>query len=151
MESYELTREIEIEATPETVFLYLTDASKMKEWFAEIVEAEARPGGVFHIGTNDGIHCRGEYVEVVPHEKVVFTWGGVENIEPGSSTVEIKLQPKGKGTHLVLRHYNVTQKPAADSFGEGWKMHALPLLQAICEGRPTDGLCFESGNHCNKE
>ena len=36
-ETYELTREITIEASPETVFGFLTEESKMKEWFGEVV------------------------------------------------------------------------------------------------------------------
>ena len=35
------------------------------------------------------MHCRGKYVEVKPYEKVVFTWGGVADLKPGESTVEI--------------------------------------------------------------
>ena len=96
-DAHEVHREIFIKASPQTVFPFLTEAEKMKEWFAEIVETDPRPGGVFHVGSHKGMHCRGEYVEVVPHEKVVFTWGGVEGIEPGSSTVEIILSPEGGG------------------------------------------------------
>ncbi|MDH5763984.1 MAG: SRPBCC domain-containing protein [Nitrospinota bacterium] len=149
-ENYELTREIIIDASPDTVFSFLTEQEKMKEWFAEIVEADPRPGGVFHIGTFDGIHCRGEFVDIVPNEKVVFTWGGVENLAPGESTVEIILKLQGQSTHLTLRHYNIRLKPSADSFGQGWKEHALPLLKDVAEGREPDGVCFESGNECNK-
>ncbi len=148
-ETYELTREIVIEARPETVFSYLTEESKMKEWYGEVVVADARPGGVFHVGTHDGLHCRGEYVEVVPHEKVVFTWGGMHELEPGATTVEIKLKPEGQGTRLTLRHYNITQKPAADGFGQGWEEHALPLLKAASEGKKVDGFCFQSGSECS--
>lgn len=150
-ETYELTRKITIEASPETVFSYLTEASKMKEWLAEVAETDLQPGGVFHIGTLDGVHCRGEFVEIVPNQKVVFTWGGIENLEPGESTVEIILEPQGKATHLTLRHFNIRLKPSADSFGEGWQVHALPRLKDRAEGRAPDGLCFESGNECEKE
>ena len=83
-ESHEITREVMIEAQPQTIFPYLTDEAKMKEWFGEIVEADARPGGTFHVGTLDGMHCRGEYVEISPHDKVVFTWGGLHGMEPGN-------------------------------------------------------------------
>jgi uncharacterized protein YndB with AHSA1/START domain len=148
-ENYELTREIIIDASPDTVFSFLTEQEKMKEWFAEIVEADPKPGGVFHISTFDGIHCRGEFVDIVPNEKVVFTWGGVENLAPGESTVEISLKLKGQSTHLTLRHYNIRLKPSADSFGQGWKEHALPLLKDVAEGRKPDGVCFESGNDCD--
>jgi uncharacterized protein YndB with AHSA1/START domain len=150
-ESYEFTREIIIQAKPEIVFPYLTDGSRMKEWFGEVVEADPRPGGVFHVGKFKGDQCRGEYLEVVPNEKVVFSWGGIMDLEPGESTVEITLEWKGNATHLILRHYNIRLKPAADGFGEGWREHALPLLKAVSEGRKPDGLCFESGHECKKD
>ncbi len=152
-ETYELTREITIEASPETVFGFLTEEAKMKQWFGEVVEAYPKPGGMFHVGEKNpnGNHCRGEFVEIIPHEKVVFTWGGIEDLELGDSTVEILLKAQGKSTHLTLRHYNVRLKPSADSFSQGWKEHALPLLKDIAEGRKPDGLCFESSNECHKE
>ncbi|GJL80055.1 MAG: transcriptional regulator [Nitrospinaceae bacterium] len=150
-ETYELTRKVIIDASPETVFSYLTDESKMKEWFGEIVEADAKPGGIFHVGKRVGDQCHGKYVEVVPNEKVVFTWGGIIGLEPGESTVEIKLQSQGASTHLTLRHYNIRLKPAADGFGEGWTEHAFPLLKAVCEGGKPDGLCFESGHECKTD
>lgn len=152
-EIYELTREIVIDASLETVFGFLTEEAKMKQWFGEVVEADPKPGGVFHVGESDpkGHQCRGEFVEIVPHEKVVFTFGGIENIEPGESTVEILLKAQGSATHLTLRHYNIRLKPSADSFGQGWGEHALPLLKDAAEGRKPDGLCFESGNECHKE
>jgi len=151
-ETYELTREITINASPETVFSFLTEESKMKQWFGQVVEADLRPGGVFHVGENnpDGHQCRGEFVEIVPHNKLVFTFGGIENIEPGESTVEILLKAQGKSTQLTLRHYNIRLKPSADSFGQGWSEHALPLLKDAAEGKKPDGLCFESGNECHK-
>ena len=152
-ETYELTREIVIDASPKTVFGFLTEEAKMKEWFGEVVEADPKPGGVFHVGEKDpnGNHCRGEFVEIVPNEKVVFTWGGIEDLKPGDSTVEIVLKSQGKATHLTLRHYNIRLKPSADSFGQGWKEHALPLLKDAAEGKTPDGLCFESGNECHKD
>ncbi|MBT5470565.1 MAG: SRPBCC domain-containing protein [Nitrospina sp.] len=152
-DSIELTREIYINAKPETVFAYLTVESKMKEWYGEIVEAEPRPGGVFRVAKNDETaDCRGHYVEVIPYEKVVFNWGGIEGLEPDESTVEILLEPTGEGgTQLKLRHYNIRLKSAADSFGLGWKEHALPLLKTVAEGRTPDGLCFESGYECRQK
>jgi uncharacterized protein YndB with AHSA1/START domain len=151
--AFELTREIVIGASPEAVFSFLTEQAKMKQWFGEVVEVDPSIGGVFHVGESNpsGNHCRGEFVEIIPNEKVVFTWGGVEDLEPGESTVEIILKSQGKATHLTLRHYNIRLKPSADSFGQGWKEHALPLLKDVAEGGKPDGLCFESGNECHKE
>ena len=148
-QSYEVVREIVIQAKPETIFPYLTNEAKMKEWFGEIVEADARPGGIFHVGTNDGLHCRGEYVEILPNEKVVFTWGGLHEMEPGESTVEVTLHSEGSATRLTLRHYNLHQREAADGFAEGWETKAFPLLKAVSEGQNPEGRCFHSGSECN--
>ncbi len=151
-DSYEVIREITIQAQPETVFSYLTEQDKMLQWFGEVVEADAKPGGVFRVSNHAGsLDCRGKYLEAIPHSKVVFTWGGVEDLAPGDSTVEITLRSEGDGTHLTLRHYNIRLKPAADSFGQGWREHALPLLQDICEGRTPDGLCMDSNYRCRKD
>jgi uncharacterized protein YndB with AHSA1/START domain len=148
-ESFEITREVVIQAKPATIFPYLTDEAKMKEWFGEIVEADARPSGIFHVGTNDGLHCRGEYVEILPFEKVVFTWGGLHDMEPGESTVEVTLKEEGGATRLTLRHYNVRQREAADGFADGWETKAFPLLKAIAEGQKPEARCFQSGSDCN--
>ncbi len=150
-ETFEIIREVVIQAKPATIFPYLTDEAKMKDWFGEIVEADARPGGIFHVGTNDGMHCRGEYVEVSPFEKVVFTWGGLHDMEPGESTVEVTLKEEGSATRLTLRHYNVRQREAADGFAEGWETKAFPLLKAISEGQKPKARCFQSGSGCNSE
>ena len=40
---------IRIDAAPETVFALLTDPTHMMAWFAQLVEADPRPGGVFRI------------------------------------------------------------------------------------------------------
>jgi uncharacterized protein YndB with AHSA1/START domain len=51
--------EIHIDASPETVFGLLTDPAHMKIWFAELVEADARPGGLFRISGPAGVSIEG--------------------------------------------------------------------------------------------
>jgi len=94
----EVRLEIRIEASPETVFALLTDPARMRTWLAELVEADSRPGGVFRISGPSGVSIEGTYLEVIPNKKVVFTWGGVEGVKPGQSTVEFLLEPDG-GAH----------------------------------------------------
>src|SRR5262245_23095437 len=83
----EVRLESRIEASPETVFALLTDPARMRTWLAELVEADSRPGGVFRISGPSGVSIEGTYLEVIPNKKVVFTWGGVEGVKPGQSTV----------------------------------------------------------------
>jgi len=47
--SDDIRLEIHIKASPETVFALLTDPAHMQTWFAETVEADPRPGGIFRI------------------------------------------------------------------------------------------------------
>ena len=144
----ELTSEVFIKASPETVFSYLTEQDKAEQWFGEIVDINGTPGGRFHVSTNSGIHATGEFTEVIPHEKVVFTWGGMHGMADGESTVEILLTPENGSTQLSLRHYNITLNEAAGDFKDGWKNNAFPLLKLVAEGGTTDKRCFSDVNAC---
>lgn len=92
-----ITREIRVAARPETVFAFLTDPAKMVRWMGGRVELDPRSGGVYRVEINTRDIARGEYVEVVPHRRVVFTWGweGGGPVRAGSTTVEITLDPDG--------------------------------------------------------
>jgi len=139
--SQDVVLEIRIDATPETVFALLTDPTHMKTWFAELVEADPRPGGVFRISGPAGVSIEGAYLEVVANRKVVFTWGGVEGLKPGQSTVEFLLEPDGEGTLVRLRHHGLPG-PTVESHRRGWVYSGLAKLKDAAEGRPPTGLCL---------
>lgn len=149
--TFEVTRDIFIKASPETVFSYLTEEDKVGQWFGEIVEIDARPGGRCYVAASSGVHTDGEFKEIIPYEKVVFTWGGMTpSIPKGSTTVEITLKNEKDGTRLTLRHYDVATKEDVDSFGEGWPKHALPYLKIVAEGGTTEQRCFRAGGDCEQ-
>ena len=149
-EMIEFTCGVFIEASPETVFSYLTEQDKAALWYGEIVEIDGRPGGRFHVAASSGVHATGEFTEVVPHEKVVFTWGGMDDIAEGNTSVEIILKAENGGTQLTLRHYDIPTQSAADSFKQGWPEHAFPLLKLVAEGGTTEERCFRAGTDCDK-
>src|SRR5258706_7580007 len=133
--------QIRIDAAPETLFALLTDPAHMRTWFAELVEADPRPGGVFRIsGPADG-SIEGTYLEVVANCKVVFTWGGVERLKPGETTVEFVLEPDGDGTLVRLRHYGLPG-PTVESHRRGWAHSGLAKLKDAAEGARPTGLCL---------
>jgi uncharacterized protein YndB with AHSA1/START domain len=99
----EVWLEIRINASPKVVFTLLTDPVHMRTWLAEFVDADARPGGVFRISGPVGVSVEGTYLKVIPDWKVVFTWGGVEGVKPGQSTVEFLLERHDDGTLVRLR------------------------------------------------
>ncbi|MEI7924615.1 MAG: SRPBCC family protein [Chloroflexota bacterium] len=132
-------REVRIAARPEIVFGLLTDAEQMLRWQGVEAELEPRPGGVYRVKlTTLGQCTAGRFVEVVPHSRIVFTWGWDPPIYPipeGSTTVEITLQPEDGGTILHLRHTGLPNVPeVAQSHGDGWQ-HYLDRLAMFAEGR----------------
>ena len=150
-DTVEVTCDVFIEAKPETVFAFLTEQEKAVQWFGQITEIDGREGGRFHVAAESGVHATGEFKEVIPYEKVVFTWGGMHGIPEGDTTVEVILSPKENGTQLTLRHYNISVKESADDFKQGWVQHAFPLLKLVSEGGSTEERCFRSGSDCDSK
>ncbi len=131
----EFEREILIAASPETIFGFLTDADKHILWDGTEAELDPRPGGVYSVLVQGEYQSRGEFVEVVPYERVVFTFGWDQPdhpIPPGSTTVEYTLTAEGDKTRLHLRHHGLPEDAVADH-GTGWT-HYLDRLVSAAEG-----------------
>ena len=131
-----IEREIRIAASPETVFDYFVDPDKMVEWKGRKAELDPRPGGLYRVDISDQAVARGEYLEIDAPSRVVFTWGweGTSNpVPPGSSRVEISLQPDGDGTLVRLRHLDLPEAER-EIHGHGWD-HYLSRLAQAAEGK----------------
>ncbi len=131
--------EVYIKASPETVFPFLIDPDKMKRWMGVEITSEPRPGGIYRVSINGRHVAAGEYIEVVPYSRLVFTWGWEQEdelVRPGSSTVEFTLIPDGDGTIVRLRHLDLPDDEERKGHGEGWE-HYLPRLVMAAEGQDT--------------
>ena len=131
----ELVREVVIKASPQTIFEYLTDPAKHVEWNGTEVELDPRPGRRYRVLMGGTHQSAGEYLEVVPNEKVVFTFGWDEPnhpIPPGSTTIEIRLIPEGEETRVRLVHSGLPDDAIADHRG-GWD-HYLGRLATVASG-----------------
>ena len=136
-------REVRIAARPETVFEFLVDAEKQVLWMGRRAELDARPGGIYRVEINDQATARGEFVEVVPGKKVLMTFGwegqeageGPHDVPPGSSRVELMLEPEGDGTLVRLRHYDLPAG-AREIHGQGWDHYLGRLAIAAASGDP---------------
>jgi len=137
----EVRLEIWIDASPETVYALLTEPDHMKTWLADLVEADAQPGGVFRISGPTDVSISGTYIEAIPGRKVAFTWGGIEGLRPGQSTVEFLLAPERGGTLVRLRHYGLPA-PSIESHRIGWMHSGLAKLKDGAEGRKPKGRCL---------
>ena len=131
-------REVRIAARPETIFPFFIDPEKMMRWKGISVELDPRPGGIFRVNVTGRDIARGEYVEVVPHRRVVFIWGWEAEgnpVPPGSSTIEVTLTPDGDETVVRLRHLGLPA-PAREPHGVGWEHYLERLAIAAQGGEP---------------
>jgi len=136
-ESEPIIKEIFIEATPEEIFPYLTQSEKYVLWMGLTAEIDARPGGIFKVDPNTLDVIYGEFLEVSPPKRVVFTWGWKEAGHPvpaGSTRVEIDLSAQDGGTILRLTHFHVPDVP----------LFLLPQSLALLVEKGDSSRCVET-------
>lgn len=133
-----LTVSRHVAAPPEVVYSYLTESGKWQRWQGSTADLDARPGGLFLMTMPDGARARGEFVELVRDERVVFTWGWVDHpgVPPGSSTVEIVITPDEAGSVVTITHRNLPDDEV-EVHRMGWE-HYLPRLTALAEGSTVE-------------
>jgi uncharacterized protein YndB with AHSA1/START domain len=134
-----VVREIDIEASPETVFEFFVDPKKVTRWLAAEATLDPRPGGIcYQVHPGDpsddrSFHMQGEFLEVDRPKRVVFSWGFTEpdvGVEPGASTVEVTLAPVGTSTRVRLVHRGLPTAAVADHTG-GWTALLPRLAEAV--------------------
>lgn len=124
----------QIAAPPEVVYSYLTESVKWARWQGVDATIEARRGGLFVMRMPNGTTARGQFLELVPNERVVFTWGWVDHpgLPPGASTVEIEIMGDDRGSLLTLTHRGLPPDEV-EIHDVGWS-HYVPRLAAVSAG-----------------
>jgi uncharacterized protein YndB with AHSA1/START domain len=137
-----LTLKRRLKASPAKVYAAWTDATQLARWFGPATvtvvraEADARAGGHYRIvmRTADGEehNVGGVYREVVPNQKLVFSWAWRSTPER-ESLVTVALKPDGEGTLLTLTHEQFFDDEARQRHEHGWT-GSLDKLEAYCNG-----------------
>src|SRR5215468_6688580 len=97
-----LTLKRRLNAPPEKVFAAWTEPEKIVKWFGP----DAGPvKQAVEFNTEDGEqhHVSGVYREVVPNQKLVFTWAW-RTMPERESLVTVLIKPDGTGSLLTLIH-----------------------------------------------
>ena len=127
--SLTLTRRLN--ATCERVYAAWADAEKLAQWFgpaqvkAGTVKAamDVRVGGRYRISFENGkgeyFEVGGVYREVMPNQRLVFSWAWHSTPER-ESLVTVQLKPDGAGTLLTFRHEQFFDQTARDNHERGW-------------------------------
>ncbi|MDW5316829.1 SRPBCC domain-containing protein [Rhizobium sp. PL01] len=131
-----------IKASPAKVWAAITQPEQMIRWWGPdagptlSAVADVRPGGqfavVFQLINGDEHNPTGIYQEVVPEEKLVFTWDLPETSER-VSLVTFLLRPFEGGTELTLLHEHLPNEEERKSHKQGWKglLDKLPIFLEI--------------------
>lgn len=124
-----LTLKRRLKAPPGKVFAAWTDPEKVKRWMgpgegkALLAECDVRTGGryrwVMQAPNGEEHDVSGVYREVIPDEKLVFTWAWKTTPER-KSLVTVLLKPDGDGTLLTLTHEQFFDEEARDRHQYGW-------------------------------
>src|SRR6266496_3269222 len=90
--------------------------------------------------TGRGDVARGQYVEIDPPHRVVFTWEWEDQgapAPPARSVVEVTLSPDGDGTLLRLVHRGVPRDGRTTCRGSRWPRQAT--TRGLTRGQPPEG------------
>ena len=129
-----------INAPRDRVYAACTDPAQLRQWFGpEKVQtrnliADARVGGKFRwdLTNSEGekMTCLGEYRELQPGKKIVFTWqwDDDEDWANHTSVVTVELSDRDSGTELRLIHEQLPNEQSRDGHTGGWNS-ALDKLE----------------------
>jgi uncharacterized protein YndB with AHSA1/START domain len=92
----EIVREVVLPATREDVWEALTDEERLREWFANDVELDPRPGGAGVFRWDNGEERRAAVEVVEPEELLVLRW-------EDDGVVELRLEDSPDGTRVLVR------------------------------------------------
>jgi uncharacterized protein YndB with AHSA1/START domain len=130
-------RELAIAASPETVWEFLVDPDKAVRWMGKSAKFDLRPGGIYRVEVIPGNVAIGEFVEIDPPRRLVYTWGWESgpgsSVPPGSTRVEFQLVEQDGGTLLRFRHSDLPSHKSAESHGHGWD-HYFERLAKVAVG-----------------
>jgi uncharacterized protein YndB with AHSA1/START domain len=135
-----------IRTSREKVFAAWTDPAQLKKWFAvsegfttPIAEVDLRLGGRYRLGMKaPGDHplliVGGVYREIVPPERLVFTWQW-ESADPDEpeTLVTVEFHEHEGLTDVRLKHELFTDVTQRDKHGEGWA-GCLDHLERLFDG-----------------
>lgn len=119
-------------APPERVFAACVDVEQLADWWGPSgftcpsIELDARPGGRFRIvmqpPEGEVFHLRGEFREVEPPSRLVYTFEWEEpDPDDRETLVTLTFRPDGDGTRLVLDHGPFATQARYALHEAGWR------------------------------
>jgi uncharacterized protein YndB with AHSA1/START domain len=138
-----------LRAPPERVYRAFLDGDAMVKWLppngftAKVHHADARAGGSYRMSftnftTGKSHSFGGEYVELVPQERIRYTDKFDDPNLPGTMHVTIAFKKVFCGTELNITQEGVPDVIPAEACYLGWQ-ESLALLAKLVEAEIPDG------------
>jgi activator of HSP90 ATPase len=117
-----------IPATPDEIYMALTNPITMELWTGEVAEMSTEPGSEFSMWEGS---IAGKNLEFDPGKKIVQQW--YFDGQSDNSIVTIKLHADKNGTSAELRHTNIPDDDF-DDMVDGWNNSYFGALIEFFEG-----------------
>jgi uncharacterized protein YndB with AHSA1/START domain len=145
--AFTITRDFD--APRDLVWRVWTDPNEAPHWLhprgittpRESVEFDVRPGGRYRYtmiaGDGSEYPTVGTYREVVPPERLVFTWGSPGDADDDLPVITVELAEHGRAgerTRMTFHLEGIEGAPGDENVYDGWS-EALELLAERLRGR----------------
>ncbi|MDO9395078.1 MAG: SRPBCC domain-containing protein [Herbiconiux sp.] len=139
---FTLTRELD--ATPEAIWSAWTEPDEMADWWHPVgmhtprdtVAVDLRVGGKYrytmvHDISEEAYPTGGEYREVQPVERLVFTWGFPDGDPDDTPLVTVTIASLGELSRLTFQLQGVDGMSGDDSYFDGWESALDELVRHL--------------------
>ena len=132
-----------IRAPSERIYRAFLDADALAKWLppngftCKVHQLDAKEGGSYHASftnftTGDSHSFGGEYLELVPHERIRYTGRFDDPNLPGVMQTTVSLRPVIVGTELNVIQEGIPEVIPAEACYLGWQ-ESLTLLTLLVE------------------
>ncbi len=137
-----------LRAAPEKVYRAFLDADALAKWLppngftGNVHHLDARVGGTYQMsftnfGTGRGHSFGGEYLELVPHERLRYSGKFDDPNLPGTMQTTITLKKVSCGTELTIVQEGIPAVIPPEACCLGWQ-ESLTLLATLVEAEIPD-------------
>ena len=131
-----------LRAAPERIYRAFLDADAMAKWLppygftCKVHQMQARVGGTFkmsfsNFSTGNGHSFGGEYLELVPNERIRYTDKFDDPNLPGEIEVTVLLRPVSCGTELNITQSGLPDVIPLEMCYLGWQESLVQLAHLV--------------------
>ncbi len=145
-EEFTITRTFD--APRELVWRAWTDEAELAQWLhpfgvaTDAISFDVRVGGRYRytmtvVATGDTYPTGGEFVEVEPFDRLVFSWGMPDASVDEAPRITLTFIERGDQTELIFHLRGYAGKPGDDDVYDGWN-ETLTNMGRHLAGEPLD-------------